>query len=117
METKGEVTYRNGVKFINGIREDLIVTPEYAVANEFCFAARQDDKGNIIALNRYAFTIGLIRGMDLYSIHERWCYPDMVEALMAYSEWDGLGDPPGNWVKHKGPGIDRLNPNLDGTDV
>lgn len=33
-------------------------------------------------------------------VHEFWCYPQQVDALVAYEAFDGHGDPLPGWVKH-----------------
>ena len=39
----------------------------------------------------------------------RFCYETTAEALAAFMEWDGNGDPPGNWIVQKPE--QRYNPN------
>ena len=41
----------------------------------------------------------------------RFCYPTRAQAQEALVAWDGQGDPPGAWIKEKGPGVERSNPN------
>ncbi|MCF8533867.1 MAG: hypothetical protein K9G48_12745 [Reyranella sp.] len=38
----------------------------------------------------------------------RWCYPTRRDAKAALDAWNGVGAPPGNWIKQK-PG-DVRNP-------
>lgn len=38
-------------------------------------------------------------------------YPSSYGAIEAARTWNGLGDPPGAWIKHKTPQGERLNPN------
>lgn len=42
----------------------------------------------------------------------RYCYEHAHEARAALVAWDGVGHPPGPWIKCKGYGIDLLNPEL-----
>ena len=69
----------------------------------------------ICALRKFAFTIGLCYGIDKLGYVGRYCYPKelALEAVRAFINWDGTGDPEGPWLKHKGEGIDIRNPKLD----
>jgi hypothetical protein len=42
----------------------------------------------------------------------RFCYARFADAVSAAAAWDGTGVPPGEWIKEKSPGVDRLNPNF-----
>ena len=63
----------------------------------------------ICGLHRFIFTVGLIYGLDKYGYKGRWCYAGNLEARKALEEWDGVGDPPGAWIKYKGIGGERSN--------
>jgi hypothetical protein len=54
-------------------------------------------------------TVGLFIGIGPISYRTRYCYPDLLSARAAIREWDGVGDPPGPWIKQKPE--DRSNPN------
>jgi hypothetical protein len=59
------------------------------------------------------FTVGIMVSSSAHGQPiTRWCYPGFVESFLALQEWDGVGDPPGDWIKQKGEGGDRHNPNL-----
>ena len=58
------------------------------------------------------YTGGLFVGLDESGYEKRYCYQTIYGAMVASLEWDGEGDPPGNWIKEKGNGIDRINPNI-----
>lgn len=68
------------------------------------------DKG-ICALFRFAFTTGLVIGIDNIGYYGRYCYSNRQDAIDALKNWDGQGDPQGNWIKYKGEGGERSNPN------
>lgn len=53
---------------------------------------------------RMAFTVGLFYNIseDQMVYEGRYCYQTMAEAVQALVEWDGKGDAPGDWIKHKG---------------
>lgn len=63
----------------------------------------------LCGLKRFAFTTGLVVGMDNYSYKGRYCYPIHADAVKAINEWNGVGDPSGEWVKYKGEGGERTN--------
>lgn len=44
----------------------------------------------------------------------RFCYASFGDAVSAAAFWDGTSDPPGDWIKDKSPGQDRLNPRFGG---
>lgn len=53
------------------------------------------------------FTVGIVVGITEDSYVGRYCYPSMEQAVKGLIEWDGVGDPPGEWIKWKGAGGDR----------
>lgn len=55
-------------------------------------------------LRNFIFTLGLCYGLDDTGFYGRWCYPKdlAIFGVIAYSKWDGNGDPDGPWVKFKG---------------
>lgn len=55
------------------------------------------------------FTGALMVGIDAAGYKRRFCYRTAHEAAEAMLKWDGVGDPPGMWIKEKpsdrnGPG-------------
>lgn len=56
------------------------------------------------------FTCGLVVGITKAYWRTRYCYESRDKAEAALAEWDGQGDPPGEWIKQKPE--DRLNPNI-----
>ena len=56
-------------------------------------------------------TVALITRIDSWGYYARFCYKNPVDAAIALSTWDGLGYPPGPWIKQKGP-IERHHPLL-----
>lgn len=67
-------------------------------------------------LTRMFFTSALCYGLDEKSYVGRYCYHTMSEARKALDEWDGSGDPTGNWIKHKGK-TEYSNPNYNKDEV
>lgn len=58
------------------------------------------------------FTVGImVSNSNNGNPITRWCYPGFVPAFRALQEWDGVGDPPGDWIKEKGLYGERRNPN------
>lgn len=68
--------------------------------------------GKWVGYSQMLLTGGLFVGLDDSGYEKRYCYETLKEAIVASLIWDGEGDPPGNWIKEKGNGIDRINPNL-----
>lgn len=78
---------------------------------------------NIVKINndwcglyRFAFTVGLVVGLDKFGYERRYCFDKWSEALESLLIWDGKGHPSGNWIKCKGTfegsSINLTNPNL-----
>jgi hypothetical protein len=67
----------------------------------------------ICALYRFAFTTGLVIGINPIGYVGRYCYELHADAVKAINEWDGVGDPSGNWIKYKGQGGERSNDLLE----
>lgn len=74
------------------------------------FMARVLESGECAAIQPMLHTVGLFVGIDKNFYKTRYCYPDIMSASVALFNWDGHGDPPGNWIKQKG-GVERSNPN------
>jgi hypothetical protein len=68
--------------------------------------------GSLCALLPFAFTWGLVVGLEEHGYSRRYCFEHFEDALESLASWDGEGHPGGNWIKCKGAGIDLLNPNL-----
>jgi hypothetical protein len=67
----------------------------------------------ICALFNFIYTTGLVIGIDEYSYQGRYCYSHPVHAIKALKKWDGVGDPPGDWIKYKGIGGERCNQKVE----
>jgi len=65
---------------------------------------RQLPNGQWIALQRFLFTWAVVKGIDPIGYEQRWCYGAYNDALIAVANWDGEGDPPGNWIVNKPSG-------------
>jgi len=65
--------------------------------------------GNYAHLARMIFTVGIMVSdkRDGNPI-TRWCYDSFVKARKALEEWDGIGDPPGEWIKQKPENRSRI---------
>lgn len=57
--------------------------------------------GKICALQRFFFTVAIVVGIDESGYSHRYCYHNLLEAVTAYKEWNGKGDPQ-NYIKKKG---------------
>ena len=72
---------------------------------------RKLPSGEWAAALDFLFTTGLVVGIEELGYRTRFCYPTNAQARAALMVWDGQADPPGPWIKEKGPGVDRSNPN------
>jgi hypothetical protein len=63
-------------------------------------------------VHRFDYTTAVVVGLDPTGYRLRYCYEHRSDAQAAIKAWDGLGHPPGPWIKCKGGGVDLLNPNL-----
>jgi hypothetical protein len=89
------------------------MTTEELLLSEGYTNVRQLKDGRWIGLMQMNFTTGLFTGLDETGYSSRYCYEKWAEALTDFAVWEGQGDPPGPWIKHKGgPEGDRLNPRL-----
>jgi hypothetical protein len=78
--------------------------------NGYCFLRVIPGKG-ICALSKLMFTVGIVYGLDMFGYEGRYCYHTWHEAIVAFIQWDGTGDPSGRWIVHKGKkGGDIHNP-------
>lgn len=64
----------------------------------------------LCGLQQFVYTWGLCYGLDEHGIAGRYCFDCRFEAVQALFEWDGTGDPPGRWIKHKGSAGEWGNP-------
>lgn len=64
--------------------------------------------GTVMAIMRQLYTWGLVAGMTKFSYKTRYCYTSLDDCFLAFAQWNGIGDPPGPWIKQKPQ--DRLGP-------
>jgi len=66
------------------------------------------EEGVVTFMLRYG-----VQFSDPYAAYSTGIYffEDWIAALSALVGWDGTGDPPGDWVKHKGGMREYGNPN------
>lgn len=77
-------------------------------ANDY-LGTRKLASGEWAAVQKFLYTWGLVVGLDEFGRRTRFCYRLMQDAFMALEDWNGHGDPPGNWIKEKGR-VERDNP-------
>lgn len=65
----------------------------------------------ICGLQNFVFTTGIVIGLTSIGYYGRYCYSNGKEASEQLNNWDGVGDPKGNWLKYKGEGGERENEN------
>lgn len=63
------------------------------------------------AVKRFIFTTGLCYGLSKDSYEGRFCFENYSECVKALEQWNGEGDPSGDWIKHKGISGEYSNPN------
>jgi hypothetical protein len=72
--------------------------------NQF-LAARLIPGQGLCAVQRFILTTGLLTKLEfageIYNYGARYCYPITADAMSDLLDWDGQGDPPGEWVKEK----------------
>lgn len=86
-----------------GFEMELIFTHGYS-------HLREKPGRGMCALHYFIHTIGLCYGVDETGYEGRYCFSEIGEAMRSIDAWTGEGDPPGNWIKHKGK-IEYPNPN------
>ena len=77
-----------------------------------CFLLTREIPGlGLCGVQRFIYSCGLLTNMRFdrltYAYDARYCYPIARDALRDLLEWDGQGDPPGDWIKEKVTGRSR----------
>lgn len=70
---------------------------------------KQMPDGSWCCIGRFLYTYAIMCGIHECGYAKRYCFESELQARLALIEWNGVGDPPRNWIKEK-PG-NRLNPN------
>jgi len=77
--------------------------------------------GRLIGVYNLMYSYGLCVGIKVNHIEYdsyayRYCYAHYEDAVLAAATWDGIGDPPGPWIKLKGhpERPDELGPGAKG---
>ncbi len=78
-------------------------------ANGYYFPMEKGERG-LCAVADMVCTVGLLYGIDKDGLQGRYCFEGRHEAVESLIAWDGAGDPPGNWIKHKGRSGEYSNP-------
>lgn len=79
---------------------------------------KYSNNGELMAVSKFAFTYGLIVGINGYGYRVRYCYEGMRDCINAFDHYqDTTQDPLGPWIKAKGTGLDGksrddINPNI-----
>lgn len=66
------------------------------------FAFKQTSDKGLCGIFKFIFTYGICYGLDAGGCIGRYCFENVLDAILALDSWDGTGDPPGRWIKHKG---------------
>lgn len=64
-------------------------------------------------IKQMMYTTRLCYGLTEYGIEGGYCYESFYEATIALHVWDGIGDAPFGWIKHKGGVGEYENPELE----
>lgn len=72
------------------------------------------NNGEWIGCIKLLYTVALYVGLGEWGYRTRYCYENIGEIMQALLEYEGEGDPPGNWIKEKGEGGERLGPGARG---
>jgi hypothetical protein len=88
-----------------GLPDDYLVTRK----EEICAAAlRVLPDGRELAVVRMLFNWRMTLGpVNEPFLDDFWCYENFAEALTDCAEWDGQGDPRGEWHRHGASGRRR----------
>jgi hypothetical protein len=78
--------------------------------NEGYSNVRQLSDGRWIGIRDMMYTTGLFVNLNKVGYEYRYCYENFTDAAIACDTWNGIGDPPGPWIKQKPS--NRLNPAL-----
>lgn len=79
----------------------ISVDPQLSLRTEGI--AGRNAEGECCGVKSLIFGAMIWRG-DETGIRSFWQYPTLGGALIAYSQWDGTGDPPDGWERATGPG-------------
>jgi hypothetical protein len=71
------------------------------------YSIREIPGQGFCGLMKFAFTTGLVIGMESWGYKGRYCYSSASDAQVALDAWNGEGDPGGPWIKYKGIGGER----------
>jgi len=85
-------------------------------AEEYYYEVREIPERGICGLQRMLYTVGLFYDIKEPTVGGRYCYKNRADAVQAIREWNGIGDPPGPWIKHKGRAGEYSNPNNNDHD-
>ena len=85
-----------------------MLTPEQAITQGYLWPL--EVRGKMCAVRFLLTTVGLFVGITEQGYEYRYCFEEMHEAIKALADWKDTEHPPGPWIKQKGLGKDRLNP-------
>ena len=86
--------------------------------SEGYFSTKEIPGRGYVGLCRFAFTIGLVYGLDVTGYEGRYCYSNLIDATIALATWTGEGDPQDDsWIKHKGYAGEYSNPLKNNTEI
>jgi hypothetical protein len=91
--------------------KDNLKTVQFFISQGYHLVVRVRGRG-WCGVKQMLCTWGLFYNMTRESSGDgRYCFANMYQAITALATWDGVGDPPGKWIKHKGKSGEYNNPN------
>lgn len=54
----------------------------------------------LCGITPFIFTVAIVCGINANTYDFRYCYHNLQEALIAFNDWDGIGEPEG-YIKRK----------------
>jgi hypothetical protein len=71
-------------------------------------SGREIEAGHWVCVHKMIFTWRLMLCTP-DSVQDFYCYHTYAEALVAFVVWDGVKDPPGEWIRHHATGRRRVD--------
>lgn len=84
---------------------------EHLLEREGYIRVRQVKDGTLIGLLQMSFTMALVTNLDRNGYVHIYSYANNFDAVDDFEEWNGEGDPLGNWIKRRGMSGDFMNLN------
>jgi len=67
---------------------------------KYYVALKKLEDGRFCGVHRLLYHWTLHIGIDEIGYEDRYCYPELDQALIGLAGYTGEGDPPGSWNRH-----------------